>query len=290
MPVILLTGGSGQIGFELQRELSTLGRVVSPTSRELDLSSDSIIDRVRVYSPDIIVNAGAYTAVDAAEKERARCYAINAAAPGVLALEMKKSGGLFVHYSTDYVFDGWKNDPYSEEDVLAPLSVYGESKAEGERRVTSAGGRYFIFRTSWIYGTRGKNFFRTILGKARTQPELRVVSDQIGSPTWSRMVAIATAQVLAKVLADRGAPKGGIYHMTAEGSTTWYDFARKILAYSSAGASQNTVVTPIPTEAYPLPASRPRYSVLDNTKLAKDFGISLPHWSDQLRLASSEKD
>jgi dTDP-4-dehydrorhamnose reductase len=269
---ILLTGRSGQVGWELERSLAPLGQVTASDLATLDLAdADATRRAVRAAKPDMIVNAAAYTAVDKAESERDAAFAVNATAPGVLAEESKRAGALLVHYSTDYVFDGTKQAPYAEDDPPNPLNVYGASKLAGERAIVASGCRHLILRTSWVYGPRGSNFMLTMLRLARERPELQVVDDQIGAPTSSLAIARATAQLLR-----RGA--GGLYHLTAAGAVTWCGFARAILA--RAGIA--TPVRAIRTEDYPTPAKRPRNSRLDCSRLRADFGLSLAPWEEQL--------
>jgi dTDP-4-dehydrorhamnose reductase len=269
---ILLTGAGGQVGGELKSTLAALGEVVAPVRAGLDLRDAARIrEAVRAANPDVIVNAAAYTAVDKAETERDAAFAVNAAAPGVLADEAKRSGALLVHYSTDYVFDGTKAAPYVEEDAPNPINVYGESKLEGERAIAASGCRYLILRTSWVYGPRGSNFMLTLLRLAKERPELRVVDDQLGAPTSSLAIARATAQVLRP-----GAH--GLYHLSAGGKTTWCGFARAIL--DRAGIA--TPVLAIRTEDYPTPAKRPRNSRLDCSRLHADLGVALAPWDEAL--------
>ena len=269
---ILLTGGNGQVGWELRKTLAPLGEILAPGRTELDLRDAARLrEAVRAANADVIVNAAAYTAVDRAESERDAAFAVNAAAPGVLAEEAKKSGALLVHYSTDYVFDGEKPAPYLEEDAPNPINVYGASKLAGERAIAASGCRHLILRTSWVYGPRGGNFMLTMLRLARERPELRVVDDQVGAPTSSLAIARATAQVLRP-----GAH--GTYHLSAAGHTSWCGFARAIL--KRAGIA--TPVTAIRTADYPTPAKRPRNSRLDCARLRADFGISLAPWEEQL--------
>jgi dTDP-4-dehydrorhamnose reductase len=269
---ILLTGGNGQVGWELRKTLAPLGEILAPGRTELDLRDAARLrEAVRAANADVIVNAAAYTAVDRAESERDAAFAVNAAAPGVLAEEAKKSGALLVHYSTDYVFDGDKPAPYVEEDEPNPLNVYGASKLAGERAIAASGCRHLILRTSWVYGPRGGNFMLTMLRLARERPELRVVDDQVGAPTSSLAIARATAQVLRP-----GAH--GTYHLSAAGHTSWCGFARAIL--KRAGIA--TPVIAIRTEDYPTAARRPRNSRLDCARLRADFGISLAPWEEQL--------
>jgi dTDP-4-dehydrorhamnose reductase len=269
---ILLTGGNGQVGWELLKALAPLGEIVAPDRAQLDLRDPARIrEAVRAANADVIVNAAAYTAVDKAESERDAAFAVNAAAPGVLAEEAKKSGALLVHYSTDYVFDGAKAAPYVEEDEPNPLNVYGASKLAGERAIAASGCRYLILRTSWVYGPRGSNFMLTMLRLARERPELEVVDDQVGAPTSSLAIARATAQVLRP-------GTHGTYHLSAAGQTSWCGFARAILAR----AGSATPVTAIRTEDYPTPARRPRNSRLNCTRLRADFGLALAPWEEQL--------
>ncbi len=276
---ILITGKEGQVGWELRRSLAALGDVVATDRRELDLCDSNAIRRtVRKTSPDIIVNAAAYTAVDNAESEPDVAMQVNAIAPGFLAEEAKRIGALLVHYSTDYVFDGSKQTPYNEEDAPNPLSVYGRSKLEGERAILASECRHLIFRTSWVYSSRGRNFLLTILKAAREKPELRVVDDQFGAPTSSPAVADATAHALRV-----GGPEG-LYHMSASGRTTWFNFAQAILHKVSIA----TPVVPIRSDQYPAKAIRPRNSVLDNSRLKEALGVSLPDWESQLEQVMAE--
>jgi dTDP-4-dehydrorhamnose reductase len=271
---ILLTGKTGQVGWELARLLPALGELRATDRNEIDLSEpDSIRRAVRETRPDLIVNAAAYTAVDKAESETGPALRINGEAPGVLAEEAKRLGALLVHYSTDYVFDGEKAGAYVETDTPNPVSAYGSSKLAGERAVAASGCRHLIFRTCWVYAPRGRNFLLTILKAARERPELKVVDDQFGAPTSSGAIAQATKLAIA---AGRGQ---GIYHLSAAGRTSWHGFAQAIVE----GAGLKTPVRPIPSSEYPVPARRPRNSMLDNSKLKKEFGIALPDWSDGLR-------
>lgn len=291
MPVLLVTGASGQVGFELVRELASLGNVVAPPRSELDLSRPETIRAVvRRVRPSVIVNAGAYTSVDKAESEKALCFAINAEAPGILAEEARLIGSALIHYSTDYVFDGRKTSPYLETDDPAHLNVYGESKLAGERAIEAVGKSWIILRTSWVYGTRRDNFLSTMLRMARQREEVRVVDDQVGAPTWSRSIAVVTGQLLSMANAAGGFVEGvgaaeGTYHLSSAGMTSWHGFATAILARDPARYEQRcTRLIPIPTEEYPTPAIRPRWSVLSNAKLTERFGLHLPSWESQLDL------
>ena len=283
-PRIMLIGKNGQVGWELQRTLATLGRVVAFDRRQLDLSSpEQIRERVREIKPNLIVNAAAYTAVDKAEEEPEIAMAINGIAPGILAEEAKNLNAAIVHYSTDYVFDGTKATPYTEQDETNPLNVYGKTKLEGEQAIQAVGAPHLILRTSWVYGFRGRNFLLTILRLAREREELRIVNDQTGSPTWSRMIAEATAQILAQgdsILTE----KQGIYNLSAGGQTSWYGFTKIILTHNTETSLRVKKLTPIPTSEYPTPARRPAYSVLSNEKLKKVFGLTMPDWDRALQL------
>jgi len=234
-PVILLTGKNGQVGGELLRLLPQLGEVVAFGHDELDLSSPTDIRRsIREVRPQLIVNAAAYTAVDRAETDEAMARAVNAEAPGLIGEEARKIGAALVHYSTDYVFDGTKQTPYDEMDSANPINVYGKTKLAGEQTIRDSCSDHLIFRTSWVYATRGHNFLLTILRLATDREELKIVSDQIGAPTCASEVAAATIKILARIGARNNggfvfSETGGTYHMSAAGQTTWYDFAKTIL-------------------------------------------------------------
>jgi len=288
-PTILLFGATGQIGWELARTLPILGTVRAPARRDVDLSDPRSIRRyVSSVNPAIIVNAAAFTAVDRAEDEPDLAFRLNAEAPGVLAEEAEKLGAVLVHYSTDYVFDGRKGAPYTEVDPPAPINVYGRSKLEGEILVGERCSRHLLIRTSWVYGSRRGNFFRTMLRLASERETLRVVDDQVGSPTWSRMIAQGTTAMLARAK-DRGrfdlAERAGIFHLTADGNTTWCGFARQIM--EAGGFGEDVSVEAIPSDEYPTPAARPANSVLDCTRVEDEFGVRLPHWRDQLELLAA---
>jgi len=302
-PKILLTGKGGQVGSELHCFLPTLGDLVAPDRRELDLlDPDSIRLVVRNIRPQLIVNAAAYTAVDAAESDEANARAVNAIAPAVLAEEAKKLDAAIVHYSTDYVFDGAKAAPYEEMDPANPISVYGKTKLAGEQAIRNTGVPHLIFRTAWVYATRGRNFLLTILRLATEKEELRIVRDQIGAPTWSLEIAAATTKIVAQVV-ERGSATSafsevsGTYHLTAAGETTWYDFARAIIEEAShtsqsipwfaAATSGRPLATrhiiPITAQEYPTAAARPAYSVLSNSRVVQKFGVVLPDWRTQMQ-------
>src|SRR5271155_3356798 len=306
-PKILLTGKNGQLGADLQHVLPQLGDVVATDRQELDLARPDDIRRViREVRPTFIVNAAAYTAVDPAEKDEALARAINSEAPTIMADEAKKIGAVLIHYSTDFVFDGSKNLPYDEHDQPNPINVYGVTKLAGEQGVRNSGVDHLIFRTAWVYSTRGKNFLLTILRLATQREELRVVRDQVGAPTWSREIAGATLKALEQTCnrTDRitaWSERSGTYHMTAGGETNWYEFAQAILQEAAQAPDSGSwlraatngkgllvrSVIPITTAEYPTPARRPAYSVLSNSKLKRVFGIQLPDWREQLRSAFS---
>lgn len=284
---ILLTGKDGQIGWELQRTLLPLGRVIAVGRAELDLAhGDAVRALMREQRPDIIVNAAAYTAVDQAEHETELAQTVNAAAPGIMAEEAARMGCLLVHYSTDYVFDGAKTTPYIEDDRPNPLNAYGRSKLAGEEAVRASGARHLILRTSWVYGARGKNFLRTILHLAQEREELRVVADQFGAPTWGRLIAEVTAQMLAQRVApgseERFGDAGCTYHLTASGSTSWHGFAQAIIEgarqWCPGLALKAQRVEAIPASGYPTPARRPGNSRLNCARLQQDSGFILPGW------------
>ncbi|HVX40776.1 MAG TPA: dTDP-4-dehydrorhamnose reductase [Gemmatimonadaceae bacterium] len=277
-------GATGQIGGQLMRELASLGEMDAIPRAVADLAvPGAAAAAINERRPTVVVNAAAYTAVDRAEAESEDCRRINADAPGELAQAARDIGALFVHYSTDYVFDGEQRTPYREDDPARPINVYGASKWAGEESVRAAGGRYLILRTSWVFGATGNNFLRTMLRLARERDELRVVDDQVGAPTSSRAIAAATGAVLARALDDESDRLRGTYHMTAAGSTTWYAFARAILRGDPNAREQRCRrVVPIATEEYPTAARRPKYSVLDNAKLRDTFGVVLPAWETQL--------
>ncbi len=301
-PKILLTGKTGQLGSELNRLLPKLGEVIAPKRNELDLREPEKIRQVmRNANPQLVINAAAYTAVDTAETDEANAFAVNAEAPRLLALEAKKIGAMLVHFSTDYVFDGSAKAPYEETDPTNPINVYGKSKLTGEQAVRSSDVPHLIFRTAWVYATRGRNFLLTILRLATEREELKIVRDQIGAPTCAVDIAAATAKVLTNIYGrndDRCAfsKVSGTYHMTAAGETTWYDFTKAILEESAdasqdlswfAAASQGRPllarrVVPITAAEYGSRTPRPAYSVLSNSRLTQTFGITLPDWRTQL--------
>ncbi|HXJ03622.1 MAG TPA: dTDP-4-dehydrorhamnose reductase [Candidatus Acidoferrum sp.] len=302
-PVILLTGKNGQVGGELLRILPQLGEVAAFGRDQMDLSKPADIRRtIREVRPQLIVNAAAYTGVDQAETDETMAHAINAEAPELIAVEAKKIGATLLHCSTDYVFDGNKRAPYDEADSVNPLNVYGKTKLAGEQAIGGSGVPHLIFRTAWVYATRGRNFLLTVLRLATEREELRIVSDQVGAPTCAADFATATCKILAGIN-ERNREQfdfsevSGTYHVSAAGQTTWYDFAMAILEEAKASSddpkwlSDATKgrqvmarrVIPISTEEFQSPTHRPSYSVLSNSKLAQTFGVALPEWRSQLR-------
>ncbi|HFF2828828.1 TPA: dTDP-4-dehydrorhamnose reductase [Stenotrophomonas maltophilia] len=293
---VLVFGGNGQVGQELLRALAPLGTVV-PTTRSgrlpdgracetADFSQpDSLPAPLDRLQPSIVVNAAAYTAVDRAEQDAEAAFAANAQAPGVIARWCAAHGVPFVHYSTDYVFDGQGSAPYREDESTAPLGVYGTSKRDGEDAVRAAGGRHLIFRTAWVYASHGANFLRTMLRVGAERDALRVVADQIGTPTPAALIADVTAQAL-----QHPDQLSGTWHLTANGQTSWHGFAEAIFAEALATGVLVKVPTveAIPSSEYPTPAKRPAWSVLDNRKLQQDFGIVLPTWQDGLKRVMAE--
>jgi dTDP-4-dehydrorhamnose reductase len=286
-PRVLIVGHLGQVGVELQRCFSGFGEVVCHDRDTVDIAApDQLRAMVRRAAPDVILNAAAYTAVDRAESEPDAAIAVNGAAPGILAEEALRAGALLVHYSTDYVFDGSKITPWVETDQTNPLSVYGASKLAGEEAVNKVGGRYLIFRTSWVYGPHGNNFLLTMLRLARERESLNIVDDQIGAPTTSISLADATRAIVSGVLeGNYGAADNwtGLYHMTCGGSVSWRGFAQAIFARAGDLLhGKLPAVHPIASSEYPTPAKRPRNSVLSNQKLSDYFGLRLPSWETAL--------
>ncbi len=279
---ILLFGKSGQVGSELQPLLATRGDLIAVGRAEVDLSDPAAAERlIAAEKPQWVINAAAYTAVDKAEAEPELAQLLNADVPGVMARAARAVNAPFIHYSTDYVFDGGAQTPYKEDDATNPLGVYGHSKLAGEAAVCAAGGAHLILRTAWVYSLQGHNFLKTMLRLARERDEVRVVNDQIGSPTFAGAIAQGTVAVIDRVQQARGLldRNTGIYQMTCGGSTSWWGFAVRILAL--AGFDHVNVV-PITTAEYPTPAARPAYSVLSNEKLASVFDVRLPDWEQAL--------
>jgi dTDP-4-dehydrorhamnose reductase len=288
---ILLLGANGQLGQELRRALAPLGTIVATTRSgalpdgsacevadfDQPASLAALLDRVR---PTVVVNAAAYTAVDRAEDDREAAFRANAEAPGVLAHWCAQAGVPLVHYSTDYVFDGQGTRPYREDDATAPLGVYGASKLAGEQAIRAAGGRHLIFRTAWVYASHSANFLRTMLRVGAERDVLRVVADQIGTPTPAALIADVTAQAL-----QHDGALSGTWHLTAKGETSWHGFAEAIFADAVATGvlPRAPIVEAISTAEYPTPAKRPAYSHLDVAKLEQDFYVSLPSWQEGLK-------
>jgi dTDP-4-dehydrorhamnose reductase len=282
---ILLFGKGGQVGWELQRSLAPLGKLVALGADSTDLCGDfsnleGIAQTIRAVAPDIIVNAAAHTAVDKAETGADFARTINASAPGVLAQEAKRSGAWLVHYSTDYVFDGSGDTPWLETDAASPLSVYGKTKLEGEEAIRASGCQHLIFRSSWVYAARGGNFAKTMLRLAQELDSLNVINDQVGAPTGAELLADVTAHAI-RAAAQRP-DVSGLYHMVAGGETSWHGYASFVIEYARLAGIGIKVepesIHPVPSSAFPLPAPRPKNSRLDTRKLQNTFGLALPHW------------
>lgn len=292
----LVVGGNGQVGFELQRALAPLGEVRAVDFPEVDITDAGALTRlVRETAPDVLFNAAAYTAVDRAESDEATAMAVNGTAPGLMATEMARLGGLLVHYSTDYVFDGRAPGARTEDDPTGPLSAYGRTKLAGEQAVRAAGGAHLVFRTAWVYGRRGGNFLLTMIRLMRERDELRVVADQHGTPTWCRTLARVPADIVRQHWADPAGRErlrgelGGLYHLTSGGETTWHEYALAIRDLAPELAQRRHVrVQPIATAEYPLPAPRPAWSVLDSSRIGRVFGVHPPHWREALAHCLSE--
>lgn len=280
---ILLLGKDGQVGWELQRALAPLGLLTALNRRECDLAEAAQVQAVlEQYEPEVIVNAAAYTAVDQAESDQALARRINVDAVAELARYAREMGSLLVHYSTDYVFDGTKPEAYVEDDITNPLSVYGQTKLDGENRIRDALCRHLIFRTSWVYAARGGNFARTMLRLASERTALSVIDDQIGTPTSAELIADVTAHALRDVLSGR-AP-GGTYHLAAAGEASWYDYAKFVIDRARVQGQTLALAVdglrPIPASDYPLPAKRPQNSRLNTHLLERSFALKLPQWED----------
>ena len=299
---IVIVGRNGQLAWEANRRFQGLGQIICVGRPEFDLADiDGVRAEIRRIRPSVLVNAAAYTAVDQAESEPEAVMKINSDAPAAMADEAKRLGALFISYSTDYVFDGKNTSAYQETDSPAPLNVYGASKLSGERAVEAVGGSHLIFRTSWVYGARGKNFLKTILKLAAERPELKILDDQVGAPTWSRDLADVTGKIIEQLVGESSlksvsigealGDRRGIYHMTAAGSVSWCGFATAIVEeMRKRGLSKRNLakVTPIPSSQYPTPAARPKNSRLCNQKLSRVFGVSLPPWRESLAAVMNE--
>jgi len=286
---LLITGATGQVGWELTRSLIPLGEVIALDRASCDLSRPDVIGPViRGLRADVIVNAAAYTAVDKAEGEESLAIVVNGESVGMMAEEARKTKALLIHYSTDYIFDGTKSGPYVEGDAPNPVNAYGHSKLAGEVAIRAADCAHVILRTSWVYAARGQNFVKTILRLAREREALNIVADQIGAPTSARAIADATAHIVRQAQQERSAGKfsAGIYHYTAAGATSWHGFAEAIVLYAGRHGlldpKRLPKIKPIPTSAYPLPATRPSNSRLDCQRLQNRFGIALPDWQQTL--------
>ncbi len=280
---LLVVGAAGQVGWELQRSLQPLGTVIAARRQDIDLSQPETIGaRIDALAPDVIVNAGAYTAVDKAESDEATAYRVNAEAPGELAQAARRRGALLVHYSTDYVFDGSQPTPYRETDPTCPLNAYGRTKLAGEQAIAQANGDWLVFRTTWVYASRGGNFARTILRLAAERDALSIVDDQFGAPTSARFLADATARIVAQAQAERSQQRfaSGLFNLSAGGRTSWHGFARALIDGARARGQVLKVgeVSGIPAAQYPTPARRPANSLLSHEALAARFGIVPPPW------------
>lgn len=285
---VLLTGKNGQVGYELVRGLQALADVVATDRDSFDLASTAEIEqKIKAINPDLIINAAAYTAVDKAEQDYQQAHLINSVAPGQIAKTCRELDIPIIHFSTDYVFDGSKEVPWKETDTPSPINTYGETKLGGELAVQASGAAYMIFRTSWVYGARGQNFYRTMCRLAEEKTSLNIVDDQIGAPTWSRHIADVVCQIITMAKSskqDFWQENSGLYHLTASGQTSWCGFANAIFEELSQKQLTTPAVTAITSKDYPLPAKRPAYSCLDNSLLNERFLIELPHWRDSLVL------
>jgi dTDP-4-dehydrorhamnose reductase len=279
---ILICGRNGQVSQELQASLAGLGSLVVLGRNRLDLAQPAQIrQQVRQVAPDLIINAAAHTAVDQAQSEPELAFAINAIGPGILAEEAASLGVPLIHYSTDYVFDGSKHEPYVESDAPNPLGVYGASKLAGEQAIAAVHEQHLILRTSWVYSTHGRNFLLTMQRLLQEKPELRVVADQIGAPTWAGSIAHSTRALIERWQA--GQPGAwGTYHLTAQGQTSWFGFAQAIGNALRDQGKPCATLLPIPSSDYPTPAARPLNSRLDCSRLQREWGVSQPDWQTAL--------
>ncbi|MGA2655763.1 MAG: dTDP-4-dehydrorhamnose reductase [Gammaproteobacteria bacterium] len=282
---ILLFGAQGQVGFELQRSLAGLGEIIASQRSQVDLENlDKLASYIRKVSPDIIINAAAYTLVDKAQEHELLAEKINALAPEVMAKIAKELDAWFVHYSTDYVFNGEKSEPYIETDSIDPINVYGKTKAQAEQLIQNANGKHLIFRTSWVYAAHGHNFARTILNLASQRGSLNIVGDQIGAPTSAELIADITAFILYRIKTDQQFKdfQGGLYHLTAKGSTSWFGFASYLIMHAQQFGADLKVtldkITAISSAQYPTPAKRPINSQLNTEKIQQQFNLELPMW------------
>lgn len=279
---VLVCGHNGQVAQALKTQLAGLGEIHLLGRDQLDLAQpEALREPLRQLAPGLIINAAAYTAVDQAETEPDTAFAINAQAPGVLAEEALRLGAPLIHYSTDYVFDGEKATPYNEQDVPNPLGVYGRSKLAGEQAIAAVGGAHLILRTSWVYSLHGRNFLLTMQRLLQEIPQLRVVDDQIGAPTWATTIALSTRVLIERWQAGR-AGAWGTYHLAAQGQTSWFGFAQAIGEQLKARGLPCAELLPIPSSEYPTPARRPANSRLDCSRLAREWDVTLPHWQQAL--------
>ncbi len=292
---VLLLGSNGQLGTELHALFENKCELHALTRAQADFSKpEQLRSIVADLKPAVILNAAAHTAVDKAESEPELSELVNAKSPAALAEEAVRYGGLLVHYSTDYVFDGSKPSPWVEDDATGPLGVYGSSKLAGEQAIVAIGGPHLIFRTSWVYAPHGKNFLLTILRLAKERDRLTIVADQHGAPTSARAIAVGTLQVLENLRGrqlERSPSWAGLYHLSCAGETTWHGFAQAIVDEAAAAdmlGGKRPEVAPIPTAQYPTPARRPTNSVLNNDKLLREFGVALPNWHEAMRQVMSE--
>jgi dTDP-4-dehydrorhamnose reductase len=286
---VLISGQHGQVSTELQHHLKTLGELVVPGRGQFDLTDpQQLRQQVQRVRPDLIINAAAYTAVDQAETEPQVAFAINAVAPGILAEEAAALGIPLIHYSTDYVFDGSKSSPYTEDDAPNPLGVYGQSKLAGEQAISAVQGQHLILRTSWVYSAHGRNFLLTMQRLLQEKPELRVVADQIGAPTWAGTIARSTLALIERWQAGQTGA-WGTYHLTAQGETSWFGFAQAIGEALRAQGKPCANLVPIPSSDYPTPATRPLNSRLDGQRLQREWGVSQPDWQTALHECLAEQ-
>lgn len=285
---VLLLGAGGQLGMQLARKLAAEVELTALTRAEVDFTdADALRAAIRAVEPEIVINAAAYTAVDKAESEPELARLVNAVAPSVIAAEIVRTNGWLIHYSTDYVFDGSGTNPWVETDPTGPLSVYGQTKLDGELGIAATGCRHVILRTSWVYAAEGRNFLHTMLRLGREREQLKIVDDQIGAPTSAEAITEATRAVLQQLaVSGEDAAASGVYHLTCAGETSWCGFAFAILA-AFAAQQRAPEVLPIPTEAYPTPARRPRNSRLNCDKFVEQFGFRMPQWQDALNEVAS---
>lgn len=287
---ILLFGKNGQLGSELRRSLLPLGPILAVDKDDLDLIDSNALGKFIVdYAPDVVINASAYTAVDRAESEPDLAFAINAIAPGVMSQTADSLGAAFIHFSTDYVFDGTKGSPYHEGDQPNPLNIYGQSKLEGEQLIIGSGRAALALRTSWVYSLSGDSFVTKTLGWARQHETLRIVEDQVGSPTWARLLAETTSALLARAGGmpfDYFAGRKGVYHLAGKGAVSRFEFTRQVLVLDPRRAEHRCKeVLPARTDEFPTPARRPLFSALDCSKFESTFQLHLPGWLEGLQLA-----